>query len=273
MMKKYAKKYALFFILIAFAITIILWPLATTQSIHSTQEDPGTAESSFTVSLPNITDFVDIAGILASGKYDSFEGLLQEYDLDIDDFPENMQYIYQTYKDMGSDLEAKLINLDDLLYRADFFLRVGEFDETSLKLTNAQYLAEDIEALLEDMDGANEQIIDILGSFAPANQTEETDELWRWLDEDKESLELLKAEYEESAPQNIPTGLDLEVPDLIYPGLPYKVYGQITYDGETPSIERDIKLLWDNEPLDTVYSFRAQGSFEIEVTPDENTIL
>lgn len=164
--------------------------------------------------------------------------------------------------------------METKLDEAELLLSEGEFDKTYLNLTSAEDLGEDIEALLEDMENANELIINILGSFAPADQTEKAVELRVKLSEDTEWLKTLRAAYEESVPQNIPTGLDdLEVPGQIYPGMPYTISGLITYDSEIPSIERDITLLWDGEPLDSAYSYRAQSTFEIEVTPDENTML
>ncbi len=270
-MKKYTKKNILIFILIAFAITMILWPLAAKQSIRTTHENPGTAQTGFSVSMTNILDYSDIAYKIASGQFEEIEDIIKEFS--IDDLPADIQFIIQTYNDLLSDLTMKLNNLDAILEEVELLLSQSEFDETSLKLTDADYLVEDIESSLEDMDNANEQIESIMGSFTPKEQTEVAEELRAWLLEDIESLETLKEEYEASAPQKIPTGLILEVPEQIYPGLPYKISGQITYDDNTPSIERDVKLLWDNLPIDTVYTYRDQSVFEIEVTPDENTIL
>jgi len=270
-MKKYVKKYTLIFILIAFAITMILWPLASKQPIRTIHENPGTAQTGFNISMAIIPDYGDIVSALASGGYGSISELIKELDLDSNDIPADIRFIMQTYNNLLSDLTTNLSNLDTMLDEVELLLVQSEFDETSLKITDVDYLVEDIEYSLEDIDNANEQIKSILGSFAPAELVSVTNELRAGLLEGRGRLEALKEAYEASAPQKIPTGLILEIPEIVYPGRPYIINGQIIYEAETPLVEREIRLLWDGELMDTVYS--DQDAFNVEVIPDDNTIL
>ena len=62
------------------------------------------------------------------------------------------------------------------------------------------------------------------------------------------------------------TRLEIEVPEQAYPGLPLKIEGEIGYETEIPPVERQIKVLWDDEVLATFYC--SQDAFQVEATLD-----
>lgn len=58
------------------------------------------------------------------------------------------------------------------------------------------------------------------------------------------------------------TQLEVQIPEQGYPGLPLRIAGAITYTGEAPPIDREIKVFLDG---DILVKFYGQGVFEHQV--------
>lgn len=235
-------------------------------------EDPSAVKGDSEIALPVLLHYAGVLSLIADSKFSDAKSLMDELNIDEAAIPDDIKYIMRRCNGFLSDLSVRLDRLDDVLVEAGSYLDDMDLANASASLTEARRLVTRCQSILNDIDGASQQLISLLGPLAGSIQVSELEEARQRLASGITGLRDMEGVYqqlvealEQQAGEIVVTDLTLTLDkDHAWTGEVISIGGLLSGDkGDSGALAgKSISITINGEPL-TIATTAGDGSYSV----------